>query len=79
MNRLRIALDRHWFGPASLRELALVRVVLVAAQLVFFLITLALGAAGAKRFPVGQLTVCPTSVRNVFLHWKQSDAASAVV
>ena len=37
MNRLRIALDRHWFGPASLRELALVRVVLVAAQLVFFL------------------------------------------
>jgi len=37
MKRLFLALDRHWFGPASLRELALVRVALVAAQLVLFL------------------------------------------
>src|SRR2546423_2179184 len=37
MKRLRLALDRHWFGAASLRELAFVRVVLVAAQLVLFL------------------------------------------
>lgn len=30
-------LDRHWFAAASLRDLALVRIILVGGQLLFFL------------------------------------------
>ncbi|HVE78259.1 MAG TPA: DCC1-like thiol-disulfide oxidoreductase family protein [Gemmatimonadaceae bacterium] len=37
MRRVTAALRRHWFAPASLRDLAIVRITLVAAQLLFFL------------------------------------------
>jgi predicted DCC family thiol-disulfide oxidoreductase YuxK len=37
MRRLLAALDRHWFAPASLGDLALVRIVAVGAQLLFFI------------------------------------------
>ena len=37
MRRLLLALDRHWFAPASLGDLALVRIVAVGGQLLFFL------------------------------------------
>jgi predicted DCC family thiol-disulfide oxidoreductase YuxK/uncharacterized membrane protein YphA (DoxX/SURF4 family) len=36
MRRLLAALDRHWFAPASLRDLALLRIVVVSAQLFAF-------------------------------------------
>ncbi|HEX5436702.1 MAG TPA: DCC1-like thiol-disulfide oxidoreductase family protein [Gemmatimonadaceae bacterium] len=36
MSRVLRALDRHWFAPASLRELAVVRIVVVAGQLFLF-------------------------------------------
>ena len=37
MRRLVSALDRHWFAPASLRELAFVRIVVFGSQTLFFL------------------------------------------
>jgi predicted DCC family thiol-disulfide oxidoreductase YuxK/uncharacterized membrane protein YphA (DoxX/SURF4 family) len=37
MKALLARLDRHWFAPASLRDLALARIVIVGAQLLFFL------------------------------------------
>src|SRR4051812_25431769 len=37
MRRLLARLDQHWFAPASLRDLALARIVIVGAQLLFFL------------------------------------------
>lgn len=40
MTTLRQALDRHWFAPASLRDLAIVRIVVVGAQLYFLSTTL---------------------------------------
>jgi predicted DCC family thiol-disulfide oxidoreductase YuxK/uncharacterized membrane protein YphA (DoxX/SURF4 family) len=42
MRRLLARLDRHWFAPASLRDLALARIVIVGAQLIFFLPALSL-------------------------------------
>lgn len=44
MSRLLSALDRHWFAPASLRDLALVRMLAFGAQTFVFL-----------AFPVGRL------------------------
>lgn len=41
MNRLLRALDRHWFEPAPLADLAIVRIVIVGGQLLFFLPELA--------------------------------------
>jgi predicted DCC family thiol-disulfide oxidoreductase YuxK/uncharacterized membrane protein YphA (DoxX/SURF4 family) len=56
------ALDRHWFAPASLGELALVRIVVVGAQLYFFMprirMQLWLAAADAETFvPIPALKV----------------------
>jgi predicted DCC family thiol-disulfide oxidoreductase YuxK len=54
MKRILRALDHHWFAPASLNELAFVRVVVVGAQLFLFLpdlhYTLFLAAADPATF-----------------------------
>ena len=38
MRRLLSALDRHWFAPASLRDLALVRILAFGSQTLFFIV-----------------------------------------
>jgi hypothetical protein len=38
MRRLLARLDRHWFAPASLRELALVRILVFGGQTLFFIL-----------------------------------------
>jgi predicted DCC family thiol-disulfide oxidoreductase YuxK/uncharacterized membrane protein YphA (DoxX/SURF4 family) len=52
VKRLIAALDRHWFAPASLQDLALVRIVAVASQLFFFIPDLAYQIRLAHANPV---------------------------
>lgn len=62
MKRLLARLDQHWFAPASLRDLAFARIVIVGAQLLFFLPSRAGQVALAHADPILYRPLVPLEV-----------------